>query len=163
MNEKTPLQILFIEDSEFDVELAVLELERDGFTVSWKRVELEAELRTSLASDPPQVVLSDYSMPRFDGLSALRVVQELAPDLPFIFLSGTIGEERAIESIKTGATDYVLKGNIRRLATAVRRALSDAADHANARAAEEARSRLAAILEATSDFVAICNPEGDLI
>lgn len=163
MKEKTALHVLFVEDSEFDVELAVLELERDGFAVSWKRVELESDLRTMLKTNPPQVILSDYSMPRFDGLTALRVVQELAPDLPFIFMSGTIGEERAIESIKTGATDYVLKGNIRRLSMAVRRALSDVDERAQARQAEEARARLAAILEATSDYVAICDPQGTLI
>ncbi|MBI2969940.1 MAG: EAL domain-containing protein [Gammaproteobacteria bacterium] len=163
MTEKTPLRVVFVEDSEFDVELAVLELERDGFQVAWNRVELESDLRRILQTDRPQVILSDYAMPRFDGLSALKVAQELTPDLPFIFMSGTIGEERAIESIRHGATDYILKGNIRRLSTAVRRALSDAADRASARAAEAARARLAAILEATSDFVAICDPAGRLI
>jgi diguanylate cyclase (GGDEF)-like protein/PAS domain S-box-containing protein len=161
--EKTPLKVLFVEDSEIDAELALLELERDGFDVTWDRIELEADLRRKLATDPPQIVLSDYTMPSFNGLAALRVVHEVAADVPFIFMSGTIGEERAIESIRNGATDYVLKGNMRRLATAVRRALAETADRVSAKLAEEARARLAAILEATSDYVAICDPAGTLM
>lgn len=157
------LQVLFIEDSAVDVELTVLELERDGFEVSWNQVDTEPALRDVLYTSGSEVVISDYTMPNFDGITALRIVRELAPRLPFIFLSGTIGEERAIESIREGATDYVLKSNMRRLPTAVRRALSEAEERARARAAEEARERLAAILEATSDCVAICGPEGGLI
>lgn len=161
--EGSSLQALFIEDSTVDVELTVIELERDGFNVSWKQVETEPALREVLQTTAPEIVISDYSMPSFDGIAALRIVRDLAPDLPFIFLSGTIGEERAIESIREGATDYVLKSNMRRLPTAVRRALSEADERARARAAEEARERLAAILEATSDCVAICDPQGSLI
>lgn len=155
--------MLFIEDSTVDVELTVIELERDKFAVSWGRVETEFDLRAVLESDTPDIVISDYTMPRFDGVRALQVVRELAPQVPFIFLSGTIGEERAIESIREGATDYVLKSNMRRLPIAVRRALSDAEERGRARAAEEARARLAAILEATSDCVAMFEPAGDLI
>lgn len=161
--ETTPLKVVFVEDSEVDVELTVIELERDNFDVSWDRVETESDLRAVLQSSMPEIVISDYSMPNFDGITSLRVVQEIDPYLPFIFLSGTIGEERAIESIREGATDYVLKNNMRRLCTAVRRALSDTEERARARAAEEARNRLAAILEATSDCVAMCNPDGGLI
>ncbi|HEY7840501.1 MAG TPA: diguanylate cyclase, partial [Gammaproteobacteria bacterium] len=161
---RTLLRVLFVEDSEADVGLAVLELERDGFDVKWERVDVEAEMRRVLAApNGPEIILSDYSMPAFDGLSALRVARELRPDLPFIFISGTIGEERAISSIHSGATDYILKGNIRRLATAVRRALSDSAERAAAKAAEAERSRLAAILETTSDYVAICDADKRLI
>lgn len=162
-NSATPLSVLFVEDSQDDVDLAVLALERDGFAVKWKRVDLERDLRAALAANGPEIVLSDYSMPAFDGLSALRVVREMKPDLPFIFMSGTIGEERAIASIHSGATDYILKGNIKRLSTAVRRALADAADRNAARIAEESRARLAATLEATSDFVAICDHKGQLV
>lgn len=157
------LQVLFIEDSDVDVELTVIELERDGFRVSWDQVDTEPALRDILESASPEVVISDYSMPSFDGITALRVVREMKPSLPFIFLSGTIGEERAIESIREGATDYVLKSNMRRLPTAVRRALTEAEERVRARQAEKDRERLAAILEATSDCVAICDPEGGLI
>ena len=126
--DKTPIQVLFIEDSEVDVELALRSLEQGGFEVSWERVDLEKDLRRVLGSSKPQAILSDFSMPRFDGVDALRLVKEIAPGIPFIFLSGTIGEERAIEAIRLGATDYVLKNNMRRLSTVVRRALSEAGE-----------------------------------
>lgn len=160
---KSPLHVLFIEDSTPDVELTVIELERGGFTVAWDCVETEPDLRETLESFIPEVVISDYTMPKFDGIKALKIVRAITPYMPFIFLSGTIGEERAIESIREGATDYVLKSNMRRLPMAVRRALSEAEERTRARAAEEARKHLAAILEATSDCVAMFEPDGDLI
>src|SRR5258708_23983971 len=124
--DRTAIQVLFVEDSEVDVELALRSLEQGGFEVSWDRVDLEEDLKRALGSSKPQAILSDFSMPRFDGVDALRLAKELAPGVPFIFLSGTIGEERAIEAIRLGATDYVLKNNMRRLSTAVRPALSEA-------------------------------------
>ena len=120
------VDILFVEDSEADVALALRALERDGVRASASVVASEPALRAALAARVPGVVLSDFAMPGFDGLHALRIVRELAPDTPFIFVSGTIGEERAIEAIRGGATDYVLKDNLKRLATAVRRALREA-------------------------------------
>ncbi len=161
--DRTPIQVLFIEDSEVDVELALRSLEQGGFEVSWDRVDLEEDLKRVLASSKPQAILSDFSMPRFDGVDALRLVKELAPGVPFIFLSGTIGEERAIEAIRLGATDYVLKNNMRRLSTVVRRALSDAAERERIRVAEEERVRLVQILEATSDYVCMTDPAGTII
>lgn len=161
--DKTSLQVLFVEDSTDDVELAIAELHSDGFEVSWNRVDTEADLRQALENANPEVIVSDYSMPGFDGATVLRIVREMRPEVPFIFLSGTIGEERAIESVREGATDYVLKSNIRRFPFCIRRALSESEERARTRAAEQARERLAAILEATSDCVAICNPDGSLI
>jgi diguanylate cyclase (GGDEF)-like protein/PAS domain S-box-containing protein len=161
--DRTPIRVLFIEDSEQDTELALRALEHSGFDVSWERVEAEQDLRRALHSSKPQAILSDFSMPVFDGVDALRVVREIAPGIPFIFVSGTIGEERAIEAIRLGATDYVLKDNLRRLGTVVRRALAEAADRERARAAEEERERLVAILEATSDCVAMSDPDGRII
>src|SRR2546428_8836449 len=102
-------------------------------------------------------------MPGFDGIQALRVVREMSPGVPFIFVSGTIGEERAIEAIRFGATDYVLKNNLQRLGTAVRRALSESAERERIRLAEEERSRLVQILEATSDYVGMSDPDGRII
>ncbi len=126
--DRTPIQVLFIEDSEVDVELALHSLDQGGFEVSWDRVDAEEDLKRALGSSKPHAILSDFSMPRFDGVDALRLAKELAPGVPFIFLSGTISEERAIEAIRLGATDYVLKNNMRRLGTVVRRALSEAAE-----------------------------------
>ena len=119
---KNQLRLLFVEDSENDVELALGALRRDGLEALWQRVDSEVAMRQALATFMPEAILSDFSMPHFDGLSALRLAREMAPDLPFIFLSGTIGEERAIEAIRLGAIDYVLKDNMRRLGTSIKRA-----------------------------------------
>src|SRR5918999_1087534 len=89
-----PVNILFIEDSEHDVELAVRTLERDGLQASWRQVATEPTLKEALAAALPDVIVSDFSMPGFDGLLALRISRQLAPAVPFIFVSGTIGEER---------------------------------------------------------------------
>jgi diguanylate cyclase (GGDEF)-like protein/PAS domain S-box-containing protein len=160
--DSTRIQVLFVEDSEVDVELALRSLEQGGFEVSWDRVDIEEDLKRALGSAKPQAILSDFSMPRFDGIDALRLSKELAPDVPFIFLSGTIGEERAIEAIRLGATDYVLKNNMRRLGTVVRRALSEVGERERIRVAEEERARLVQILEATSDYVCLTDPAGTI-
>lgn len=157
------VRTLFVEDSSDDIELAVLALERDGFIVRSCAVQTEDQLRDALSKKHPDVILSDYSMPGFDGLSALRIARELAPEVPFIFVSGTLGEDRAIESILQGATDYVLKGNLRRLGTAVRRALEQSRERRRSRDLDEERSRLVAILESTSDLVCMSDLGGDLI
>lgn len=163
MTTDAPIRILFIEDSEIDVELAVHAMRQDGVDVRWRRVDSERGLKGALSAARPDAILSDFSMPQFDGLHALRLARDLAPDVPFIFLSGTIGEERAIEAIREGATDYVLKNNMRRLSTSVRRALAEAAEREKVRKAEEERARLVEILEATSDYVAMTDPEGRVI
>jgi diguanylate cyclase (GGDEF)-like protein/PAS domain S-box-containing protein len=155
-----PLRILLIEDSPIDAELAERELIKHGLTVECMRVSTEKMLRDALRDFQPAVILSDHSMPTFDGLSALRVAREVAPDVPFLYLSGTIGEEKAIEALKGGATDYVLKTNLNRLGPAVERATRDAQERQARRKLEVARSRLAAILEATPDFVGIYNDAG---
>jgi diguanylate cyclase (GGDEF)-like protein/PAS domain S-box-containing protein len=121
-----PVRLVLVEDMPMEAEIAVRQLESGGFSCNWKRVDSEAVLRTVLAEMKPDVILSDFTLPGFDGLSALEISHELAPDTPFIFLSGTIGEERAIDALQRGAYDYVLKTNMARLVPAVRRALSDA-------------------------------------
>ena len=109
-----------------EAEIAVRQLEANGFSCTWKRVDTEAALRVVLRELKPDIILSDFTVPGFDGLSALQISQEIAPEIPFIFLSGTIGEERAIDALQRGACDYVLKASMARLVPAVRRALSDA-------------------------------------
>lgn len=163
MMAQTELNVLFIEDNPEDVELAVLELGRKGFSIAWERVDTEPGLRTILANWRPHIILSDHSMPSFNGLDALKITKELVPDIPFIFVSGTIGEERAIESIHRGATDYILKDNLRRLSTSVNRAVNESIERHHAQEVEKERSRLVAILEATSDFVAIANPDDTIL
>jgi len=137
------LKILLIEDTQTDAELALRELTRSGIRHSGLRVETEHELRTQLERFAPDIVLSDFSMPHFDGLSALKVVREVRPDLPFIFVSGRIGEELAIESLKLGANDYVIKTNLSRLPSAVMSAMERVEQR-------EARRRVEAELQSSN-------------
>ncbi len=149
------IKALFIEDSEVDMELVALQLQREGFDIQWFYAQSETELKECLESEQPDFILSDYTMPGFNGLDALHLVREMDAEIPFIFVSGTIGEERAIESVREGATDYVLKDNLRRLGTAVDRALKEARHRKRFEAAQANNSRLARTLEITTDFVAI--------
>lgn len=131
------LRVLLVEDVASDAELIAHALKRDGFDAVFERVDTEADLTARVASFVPQVVLSDFSLPGYSGMAALELVQNLSPHTPFIFVSGTIGEERAIESLKCGASDYVLKTNLARLGSAVRQALERTAER-TARARAEA-------------------------
>jgi two-component system cell cycle sensor histidine kinase/response regulator CckA len=133
-----PLNALLVEDSADEAELVIRELRRAGFDVHWERVDCEATLLEALRQQTWEVVISDFAMPRFDGLTAFRLVQAHDRDLPFIFLSGVLGEERAVEAMRNGARDYVLKGNLRRLTAAVSRELEEAAERRQRRQAERA-------------------------
>jgi diguanylate cyclase (GGDEF)-like protein len=133
------LQLILVEDNAPDAEIVARHLTRAKLHFSIHRVETEAELLAALATRPPDLIISDFSLPQFDGLRALEVATAQSPHTPFIFVSGTIGEERAIEALRRGATDYVLKTNLARLAPAVERALSEAALKAKGREAEAQR------------------------
>src|SRR5690606_1015421 len=122
----TPVRILYVEDLKEDVERAVYQMQRAGLACEWRRVETEQALIEGLHDFNPELILSDFSLPQFDGMSALRVARENAPRVPFVFLSGTIGEERAIQALRAGAVDYVLKENLARLGPAIQRALDEA-------------------------------------
>src|SRR5262249_33834139 len=122
------LRVLIVEDIPTDPELAGRQLERSGIGCVHHRVDSEPAFRKALTDFRPHLILSDFTIPAFDGLAALDIALESAPDVPFIFLSGTIGEERAIEALRRGAVDYVLKSNPARLAPAVRRALREVAE-----------------------------------
>lgn len=111
-----------MEDDAADAELMVAELRRSGFELSWERVQTEEEYLAALA-DPPEIVLADYSLPQFSGNRALELLQQLGLGIPFVVVSGTVGEEAAAAIIKRGATDYVLKSSLARLGPAVTRAL----------------------------------------
>jgi len=143
------LRILLVEDSQADARLALVELERRGVRCEARRVDTEAAFRRELEDFEPQIILSDFSMPGFDGLRALGLARELAADVPFIFVSGTIGEENAIRALHDGATDYVLKNNLLRLPSAVERALREAETRSARRRAEERLARLAQFDELT--------------
>ncbi|HWL61197.1 MAG TPA: EAL domain-containing protein [Steroidobacteraceae bacterium] len=145
-----PIRILFVEDQKADAERAIYQLKRAGMECDWRRVETEQSLLDSLDEFSPDLILSDFSLPRFDGLSALRISREKAPLVPFVFLSGTIGEERAIQALRAGAVDYVLKENMARLAPAIRRAIDEAAARAEQLRQQEQIARLNRVLRMLS-------------
>ena len=120
------LLILNLEDSALDSEIIEAMLTEDGLDFSLVRVENKRDFVSALEGAGAGLVLADYSLPSFDGLSALKITLEKRPDIPFIFVSGAIGEDFAVEMLKNGATDYVLKNRMSRLAPAVRRALQSA-------------------------------------
>jgi diguanylate cyclase (GGDEF)-like protein len=144
------IRILFVEDLQVDADLALHQLKRAGISCEWMRVETEAALIAALREFDPHLILSDFSLPQFDGMSALRIATEHAPEIPFVFVSGTIGEERAINALRSGAVDYVLKENLARLVPAVRRALSEAAAKAERVRQEEQIARLNRVLRMLS-------------
>lgn len=120
------LHILILEDVATDAELIERELQKGGIKFTSKRVETEGAFLSGLKNFKPDLILADYKLPQFDGFSALAIVKEQCPDVPFILISGTLGEESAVEAIKAGANDYIMKGNLSRLIPAVGRELRQA-------------------------------------
>ena len=120
------LRLLLVEDSEADAELLLAELRRSGFQTVLKRVDSETELREALAAESWEIVLCDHGLPSFSSTEALRLVRDTGSDIPFVVLSGTIGEEAAVEALKAGARDVVLKTNLTRLGPLVERELREA-------------------------------------
>jgi PAS domain S-box-containing protein len=137
----SPLRILVLEDDPTDAALIQELLEADNIACEVTRAQTRAEFLSGLEDPTIDLILADYKLPSFDGLSALKLAQNVRPDLPFIFVSGTLGEEVAIEALKIGATDYVLKSRLARLAPSVKRALREAGDWAQRERAEEALRR----------------------
>src|SRR5262245_2135107 len=151
------VRVLMVEDVATDAELEIRELKRAGMRVEHRLVDREDAFLSALEQFMPDIIISDFSMPHFDGMAALALARENAPNVPFIFVSGTIGEEYAIRALKNGATDYVLKTNLVRLPAAVERAMHDASDRRARRKAEkklaETRERLESIYDALPDML----------
>jgi DNA-binding NtrC family response regulator len=143
------LRILHLEDSRNDAELVLEKLAQEGVACEIVRVETREDFISSIEHGGFDLVLADYKLPLFDGLSALAVCREKSPDIPFIFVSGVIGEDRAIESLKNGATDYILKDRLSRLAPAVNRAMAEANERKNRKKAEVEREHLIVELQAS--------------
>jgi signal transduction histidine kinase len=135
------LDILYLEDDPKDADLVQERLEAEGVPCRVTRVETEAEFRAALDRDRHGLILADYTLPSFDGISALKIAMEKCPQVPFIFLSGTLDEEVAIEALKIGATDYVFKTRLSRLLPSVRRALREGEERAERMHAEAALRR----------------------
>jgi len=136
-NMTEPLRILLAEDSESDSELIQRELKRGGLDFQSRRVQTEADFRRELDEFRPHLVISDFSMPQFNGRKALAIARESRGDIPFIFISGTIGENVAVDMMKAGADDYVMKNNLARLLPALERELREAEVRRGRRLAEE--------------------------
>src|SRR3954463_11906774 len=126
-----------LEDDSADAELTRFALKEGGLNFSIARVETREQYITELEKNRPTLILSDYSLPGFNGHDALEIAQQKCPEIPFIFVTGTMGEEVAIETLKSGATDYVLKTRLSRLIPAVHRALRESKDRLERLRAEE--------------------------
>ena len=161
---KPPLRILHLEDDARDGELVKSLLRAEGVAADIHRVDSEKDFRLALTNDRFDLIISDFTLPAFDGKSALVVARELAPDTPFIFVSGTMGEDAAITSLRNGATDYVLKHRIERFVPAIRRALQEVEDRSIRQQAErqlrESEQMFRLIAENATDLIAVLDLEG---
>lgn len=152
-----PLRVIVVEDNEDDALLLALELRRGGWSPELLRVQTPEALRGALTSGPWDLVISDYAMPRFNGLEALRIVNQIgAGEIPFLLVSGTIGEESAVEALKAGAGDFVMKQNLTRLVPAVEREMRDAQVRRERRESTEALRQAVA---ARDQFLSIASHE----
>lgn len=157
------LRILHLEDSADDAELVCLTLKREGIDFHVHRVASKVAFEAALAAATYSIILSDFSLPAFDGLAALELAQKIAPETPFLFLSGTIGEDRAVESLKCGAADYILKDRLQRLAPAILRAHEDALKRKQQLADQEQIRRQAELLNQAKDAIFIRNLNQEII
>ena len=150
----TRVTILNLEDSPNDAELNQVTLEAEGIECDVTRVETRAQFVAAMEQGTFDLILADYSLPGFDGLRALELAREQSPDIPFIFVSGALGEEVAIEALKRGATDYVLKDKLSRLGPAVRRALNERQQRMERERAEKAQREQSEFLRNVFESVA---------
>lgn len=161
---KPTLRVLIVEDSEFDAQIMVTLLRKGGYDVTHQRVENADDFRHALKEHSWQLILADYNLPEFSAPSALGILHETGLDLPFIIISGGIGEDIAVASMKAGAHDYLMKGNLQRLAPAVERELREAANRASQREAKQAviesELRYRLLWETCPDAVLLIDPDG---
>ena len=154
---RRPLRVLLVEDNPDDAALVLRLLRRGGYEPDWEQVQTRPALEEALGRGPWDIVLSDYNLPQFDALQALRTLRAHSPVLPFIIISGSIGEETAVAAMRAGANDYVMKTNLPRLVPAVERELRDAAER------EERESTQAAFLDLQGKFQAIFHEYFDVM
>ncbi len=162
----TPIKILIVEDSPEDAELLLAELRRVGYAPNWRRVETEPDFLTEILS-MPEIILCDYSMPQFSGLRAVELLRQSGFNIPFILVSGTVGEDVAVEAMKHGATDYLLKDRIVRLGIAIEQALEQKRlRHERQRTKAElleSKRFLRSTLDALTTHIAIINESGTIL
>lgn len=157
------LRVLHIEDNPDDAELIQARLAAEGMACAIARVETRDAFLTALEVGGFDLILADYALPNFDGLSAFALARERRPEVPFIFVSGMIGEEAAIEALKQGATDYVLKQRLSRLVPAVRRALRDTKDRAERQRMEEKLRLSDQVFESSAEGILVTDKEARIL
>ncbi|WDT77025.1 MAG: EAL domain-containing protein [Candidatus Manganitrophus sp.] len=163
-----PIQIhtLIVEDSEEDTELLLRELQKGGYDPIHERVETRESLQAALDNRRWDIIFSDYTMPQFKGTEALALLRERGNDTPFLFVSGTIGEDRAVAAMKAGADDYIIKGNLKRLIPAVNRELREAEVRRERKKAEEAlqesNQTLEAVVQSSPLAIIVIDPAGNV-
>jgi len=155
-----PLRVLLIEDSEDDAVLILRELRKAGYTPVSERVETESTMKSALSSQQWDVILSDYNMPEFCAAEALSVYRECGIEIPFIIVSGAVGEEKAVQLMKEGAHDYVMKDNLKRLVPAIERELKESEDRKSRKIAEDSYRKSDFIVNASRDMMALINRSG---
>lgn len=163
---KQSLRVLIVEDSEFDAQIMVALLRKGGYDVAFERVENADTMRAALKARTWQLILADYNLPAFNAPAALEIVKDSGLDLPFIIVSGGIGEDIAVACMKAGAHDYLMKGNLHRLAPAVERELREAANRASQRDAKraviESELRYRLLWETCPDAVILIDTAGQI-
>jgi PAS domain S-box-containing protein/putative nucleotidyltransferase with HDIG domain len=162
-----PMRLLVVEDSPQDAEIAVREIRRGGFDVTWKRLETAETMRAALREQTWDIILCDYQMPQFSGLAAIALLKETGTDIPMIIVSGAIGEETAVECMRSGANDYVMKGNLSRLVPAIERELMEAESRRERKRAEkslqESELRYRTLFAQASIGTSILSSDGELV
>ena len=143
----TELRILVLEDNPYDAEIEIALLEKANYACEWKRVESQSEFMACLEKPDYDVIIADYNLPDFNGLIALELFREHNLDIPFIIVSGAIGDEKAIQCLKSGATDYVLKDRLLRLEYVVRRCLHEKEKQHKLKRNAEERAELEKLLQ----------------
>lgn len=165
LSPKRALAILHLEDSAADRELLRELFLAEGLVCEFRAVESRAAFEAALEQGQFDLILSDYSLPGFDGMTALALAQQRRPEIPFVFISGVMGEERAIETLKNGATDYVLKQRINRIVPCVRRALREVVDRQQLSETEErlrqSEAQMRQIMEHVGDWILVFDPRGN--
>ena len=160
------IRVLILEDAPADAELAERELRRAGVTFTSKRVDTKDAFARELEDFKPDIILADYRLPGYDGRSAVELVRQIHPEIPVIMVTGTLGDEAAVDLLKAGARDYVLKDGLTRLGPAVRRALSEEqgirARKEAERAVKDSESRFRSLIEHASDLVTVVDAQGKI-
>jgi PAS domain S-box-containing protein len=157
------IRVLVVEDSVDDTFFIVRELQRSGFHVDFERVETAAAMQQALDNGAWDLIISDYSMPQFDGAAALKLYLLSEADAPFIMVSGALGEERVVEMLKAGAHDCILKHNLSRLGPAAKKELQGAQERRSRRQAEAATAYLASIVQSCDDAIIGEDLEGKVL